>query len=424
MKTTHTNRSTFLIVQIIVAAIAVASWQIGMANSVSRRPRDGFPRHYRPVPEIPRTTPLVITPLYDDAEVVSDEELADVLAKIRPVFPPENMKPNHVEHALRAWGVRARFADPQVVSGEKLKDFLTDHGRFLASWGNKVEPLLIDRPDGVAVRWGKEDGMSVHHDHWLACLTEAGVSLNEPVFTAGQRRQQTIADVLEQALADFRLDEVEVEWSALAFGQWIAPRRAWQTRDGRTISFDLLADRLMRGHKRFGVCSGTHRLYSLMALVRLDDDHQLLSPGRRAEILAHLGSVRDLIAVCQFPDGHWPSNWSAGAAALEKPIDDELFKQVIATGHHLEWLAIAPQELHPPREQILKAADWLIATTRAQTAGDISQRYTFFSHVGNALALWRKTHPADFWAHYYASRPEPPVELPAESGSPSDSAGH
>jgi hypothetical protein len=183
------------------------------------------------------------------------------------------------------------------------------------------------------------------------------------------------------------------------------------------LSFDLLADRLMRGHKRFGVCSGTHRLYSLMVLLRLDDDHDILSDAMRERALQHLKSVRDLIAVCQFEDGHWPSNWSEGAKALSDPIEDELYKKVIATGHHLEWLAIAPQELHPPRDQILKAADWVIKTTTDQSASDISSRYTFFSHVGNALALWRKTHPADFWMKWQQDHPGAGVETEAEPAS-------
>lgn len=401
-----------MIVQILVAGIALASWQIGAANSLTKLPSEESPRHYRPVTDIPRTTPLVIEPLYDDSEVVSDEELAGVLAKIRPVFSKRHLKPNFVEHALRTWDISAKFADSRALSGEQMKDFLVDHGRYLASWGDAVEPLLQDRNDGVAIRWGKEEGASVHHDHWLACLTEAGVSLSEPVFTPGQTRPQTIADVLEQALADFRVDETEVEWSALGFGLWLPPQKDWYTRDGRHVSFDLLAERLMRGDKRFGVCSGTHRVYSLMALVRLDDGFSIVSATRREEVLEHLRQVRDLIMASQFADGHWPSNWSKGAEAVAHPIDDELYKQVIATGHHLEWLAIAPRELHPPREQILKAADWVIEVTLSQTADDIQQRYTFFSHVGNALALWRKTHPSRFWAEWYAERPEPPLELP------------
>jgi hypothetical protein len=406
------SRSLIVLVQLVVVGTGLASWRWGSAMTAVRATSESFFRRDRPVVDLPRTTPLKIAPLYDDPEVVSDDELAAVLARLRPVFPRERLRPNFVEHALRTWGIAARFGDPRAMSGEELKDFLVDHGRYLASWGDHVEPLLQEGRDGVAVRWGKEEGASVHHDHWLASLTEAGVSLGEPVFTAGKPRPRTIGDVLEQALADFRVDESEVEWSVLAFGLWLPPQNAWYARSGRRVSFDLLAERLMRGHQRFGVCSGTHRVYSLTVLVRLDDEFSILSPERRAEVMDHLRAVRDLIAACQFPDGHWPSNWAAGSAAVERPIDDDLSKRVIATGHHLEWLAIAPRELHPPREQILKAADWAIQTTLAQSADDILQRYTFFSHIGSALALWRKTHPGDFWARRFADRAEPPVEIP------------
>ena len=425
MKTRRISKERVLVVQLIAVVALVAS--LASASAVTRQQvlnEIGGPK-YTPVVSIPRETPLTIEPLYDDPEVVSDEELAAVLAKVRPKFAREKLKPNYVEHALRTWWLNARFQDPKVMSGEALKDYLVDHGQYLASWGDKIPPILQDRDDGVAIRWGKEECASVHHDHWLACLTEAGINLHEPVFTPNRRRE--VADVLQEALRDFRLDESEVEWSALAFGLWIAPQKTWMTRDGREMSFDLMAERLMRGHKRFGICSGTHRVYSLMVLIRLDDDHDILSDATREQAMQHLRSVRDVIMVSQFPDGHWPSNWSEGADAVAKPLSEELFKQVIATGHQLEWLAIAPLELHPPREQILKAADWVIKTTIEQTDSDIGQRYTFFSHVGNALALWRKTHPADFWIKWEATHPFVAEELdppPAADAKPAVEPAH
>lgn len=353
---------------------------------------------------IPRQKALTIEPLYDDPSVVTEEELAAVLAQIVPRFPKDKLKPNYVEHALRTWWLEAEFSDPSVMSGAAMKDYLVDHGKYLASWGPDVDPLLEDRTNGVAIRWGKETGASVHHDHWLACLTEAGVSLSEPVFTPNRRDRQ-IGDVLQEALRDFRLDEVETEWSSLAFALWMAPEKSWTNRSGRQLDFDLMVDRLIRGDMKLGVCAGTHRVYSLMALVRLDDDHKILSPKARDAAWKHLETVRDRIKVSQFPDGHWPSNWPDGAAAVTNPVEDELYKQVIATGHHLEWLSIAPLELHPPREQVRKAARWVIDTTIRQTPEDIGQRYTFFSHVGNSLCLWRKTHPAVFFKAWEASHP-------------------
>jgi hypothetical protein len=425
MKTPRVGKEQFLVVQLIVVMALVTSYASGSASTRRNLLNEVTGARLAPAITIPRESPLIIEPLYDDPEVVSDEELAAVLAKVQPRFQHERLKPNYVEHALRTWWIKSKFADPKVMSGEAMKEFLTNHGEYLASWGPKIPPLLQDDETGVAIRWGKEEGASVHHDHWLACLTEAGVGLHEVVTTPSSHRE--VADVLQEALRDFRLDETEVEWSAMAFGLWIAPQKNWTARDGRVLSFDLLADRLMRGHKRFGVCSGTHRLYSLMVLLQLDKDHDIISDETCNRILEHMRSVRDLITVCQFEDGHWPSNWSEGAEALKKPIDDELYKKVIATGHHLEWMAIAPQELHVPREQILKAADWVIKTTCEQSASDIGGRYTFFSHVGNALALWRRTHPADFWMKWQADHPgvgfaEEPE--PADATKPAEPEAH
>lgn len=414
--------STIITVQAVVVAAFAVSYAAGSPSTRRLTINEFTGKSPIDLVAIPRQQPLVIEPLYNDPDVVSDEELAGVLAKVQPRFwskdnptrPMPGLKPNYVEHALRTWWIKAKFQDPQVMSGDDLKDYLVDHGKWLTAWSDvkrkHAASLIQDTADGVSIRWGKEEGTSVHHDHWLACLTEAGVPLDEPVFTPNGRK--TIADVLQEALHDFRLDETEVEWSAMAFGFWIAPQRHWTTRTGRTVSFDMLAERLMRGHMRFGVCSGTHRLYSLMVLIRLDDDHHILSPEMREQSTDHLRKARDLIMVTQFEDGHWPSNWSDGAEALSKPIEDPLYKKVIATGHHLEWLAIAPKELHPPHEMILKAADWVIKTTLEQTDKDIGERYTFFSHVGNALALWRNTHPADFWM-----KPAQPVHARPTTGS-------
>lgn len=352
---------------------------------------------YRPV-KVDRKEPLVIAPLYDRPDFITDDELSAVLRQIQPRFAFKEMKPNHVEHALRTWGLHAKFNDPNVRSGEELALFLTDTGRFLESWGEDIRPLLQEEPTGVAIRWGQERCGSVHHDHCLASLTEAGATLDMPVYGMS-RRNSTLADVLQESLRDFRLDERETEWTALAFGLWLPPVNHWIGGDGREYSFDLLAKRLMRGQKEIGVCSGTHRVYSLMVLIRLDEQFpETLSDSVRTTVYAYLTEVRDAITASQFPDGHWPSNWPDGENALKNPVDDDLSKKVIATGHHLEWLAIAPKDLHPPEEQIRKAFRWAIDTTVAQSQQEILDRYTFFSHVGSAGALWRKTSPGVFWS--------------------------
>ena len=345
----------------------------------------------------------IVASLYDDPEVISDEELAAVLKKIVPRFSRSHLRPNLVEHALRTWGSEITFSNPDAISGPQLKDFLTDNAKYIESWGKAVSPLLQDTEDGIHVRWGEDASSSVHHDHTLAALTEAGLSLDSAVFTTARALQ--VRNVLEEALRDFHLDERETEWSVMSFALWLAPQNVsqWHNGEGRQITFDMLAERLMRNHKRDGVCLGTHRVYSLMLLVRLNEQHggQLISATTTTQIMAYLSQCRDLIIASQSPDGSWPANWTDGADAVIKADPKEKpSKRVIATGHHLEWLSIAPSELHPPRAQILKAADWLVKNTSELPQSEIDQNYTFYSHVGKALAMWRQTSPADFWTQW------------------------
>lgn len=349
--------------------------------------------------DLPRNETLRITPLYDRPEMVSDEELAGVLAKLLPRFSHVETKPNFVEHALRIWSIDATFNDADAISGQQMMEYLINHASYIQAWSNKRVALLEDRPSGVGVKWGRDLGASVHHDHLLACLSEAGVPLDQPVYTPG-RRQMMFRDVLMEAMRDFELDERETEWTALGFGLWLPPDKMWVGAEGREYSFDLLAKRLLRGELEKGVCSGTHRIYSLMVLLRLNDEYGILTEEVATLVYRHLEHVRDLITQSQFDDGHWPSNWKDGQAAVERPKADELKDQVIATGHHLEWLAIAPQELHPPRELLEKAARWCIENTVHKSDAEILGMYTFYSHVGNALAMWRQQRPSDFWREW------------------------
>ncbi|GAB4152925.1 MAG: hypothetical protein Tsb009_29050 [Planctomycetaceae bacterium] len=404
MKKRQKMTTTFIAVQLVVAAFLAASWA-GTARRANRSTKSGLfaKSRFQDVPVSP-TAPFRATSLYNDPRVVTDADLLMVLKKIQPRFSRKQLKPNFLEHALRTWSVNATFTDPAVMSGKEMVDVLVDHAKYVQSWSQEIDPLLLEQEHGVSVRWGHAAGASVHHDHLLASLTEAGLDLNTEIFLpSGNTR--TFNDLLQQSFRDFRLDEREVEWSAMAFASWFGPSmNSWWTSDGRKMSFDLIAQRLMRGHSRFGVCNGTHRVYSLAFLLRLNEKHDVLSEATARKVRMHLRTIRDRLMVTQFPDGHWPSNWANGIPSRKNQIQDPDYKKVIATGHHLEWLAIAPKEFQPPREMVRKAAAWLIRNVRNHKQEHILKRYTFYSHVGSALAAWRGTTPYEFWQSQQVKR--------------------
>ena len=401
--------STLLGVQAIFAGAILTSWIMsgGTQRQAIVSALRNRPYQLDVVPAVEAAE--AVTPLYNEPDLVTDTQLAIVLKKLIPRFSRSHLRPNLMEHALRTWGHTIEFRNPDAISGVWMAEFLTDAAKHLSSWDGKVRPLLEDTPEGVHIRFAEDTAASVHHDHALAALTEAGLKLDAPVFTT--MRPLQLRHVLTEALRDFRLDEPETEWSSMCFSLWLAPQEIsqWHNGSGRMITLDMLADRLMRSHKRIGVCLGLHRVYTLTLMLRLNETHggKLLKPETVAATEQFLTEVRDTIVASQWPDGSWNSQWSEGADCHQK-VDpaEKMSKRVIATGHQLEWLAIAPQKFHPPRECVQKAVSWLITNVENTPQAEIDQNYTFYSHVAKALCLWRGTSPAEFWVQWRSSHPD------------------
>jgi hypothetical protein len=342
-----------------------------------------------------RNEPRSISPLYDFPDVVSDEQLGRALGKLRPRFAGEKTRINHVDHALRFWGLEAQFDDPDYLSGEEMRQILVDHRRFAEVFGADTAPLLIDTDRGVRVRVQEGLATSSHHDHTLAGLAEVGTPLSFPVHTSGG--DTTLRALLEQSLCDFSLNQVEYEWSVLAYALYLETPGRWISSEGQEITFDRLAERIMRQDLPQGVCSANHRMHALVALLRVDEETRILSDGSRRRILDYLQGVTQILVSTQHSDGSWNEHWPGAAAhsAAETEEEDPLALQILATGHPMEWWALAPEELLPPRPALQRAAHWLCRTIEGLSPEEIEGYYTYLSHAGRALALWRGCTPAE-----------------------------
>jgi hypothetical protein len=334
-------------------------------------------------------------PRHDIREVVSDEQLALVLRKLRPQFRRMNPQINHVDHALRCWGVEVMFADPQCLSGDEMRRLLTDHSAFAAVWGKQTRPLLMVKDNGIAVRTQQGKASASHVDHTLATLAECGTPLDFPIHAAGA--QATLRDLLRRAIDTFDLNQHEYEWTALALALYSSDGRSWFSSTGERIDFDRLARRIMRQRYGQGVCYGNHRLYSLTILLRVDDDQRILSDVGRREVLDHLTEATKILVGNQHADGYWDKNWhnlKADAKDEDMALGGPLPRRILATGHALEWWAMAPTELHPPRDTLIRAGQWLVREIERMPDKSIADNYTFLCHAGRALALWRGETPA------------------------------
>jgi hypothetical protein len=349
---------------------------------------------------LPRQQPVKIGARFADPRVVTDEQLAAVLKRVKPPAGPPNT--NHYVHALRLWGANADFGDATIATGQELRDYFLNDATFRRFAGDSAPPLFYRGRDGVEVR-GYDDAVndqatsSVHADDLLATLAETGTPLNTPLHLRdGEAR---VSDLLATALRRFHLEQFEYEWTAIAYARYVFPQRQWRNKYGEKIDVDSLVKEILNHPPYLGPCNGLHRLEALVVLYRADEEFHALSPRTKMQMLVYMKRASNALVEAQTTEGYWTRQWPQGAAAAAPAKDNapSLYDKLLVTGHHLEWLALAPEEVQPPRETVVRAAQWLARSLAEMDEKDLLEAYGPYSHAARALCLWRGVEPFDFW---------------------------
>lgn len=402
----------FLALHLALAA-GLAVWAGSRARALERQ---------RALPA-PLARPLELAPLNTDPEMLSDAELTRVLARLKlPAAGPPPVA--LVDHELRLWGPAARFDDPSVLSGEAMRQLLTHHGRFARVYGRERPPLLVDTGAGVRFRTQQGPASSSHVDHTLATLLEVGTPLDHPVVTP--ERSTDVGALVAGSLREFSLHQLEAEWSILAYALTLPSGARWRTAEGQEVTLARMAERLMRQRLPEGVCSATHRVYALNALLRVGDPADgetatSLDPASAERSRAWLRDVTDALVAHQHPDGFWNDGWPYAPPSSAQPggePGDSLADRLVVTGHVLEWWAVAPPQLLPPAAVSRAAGRWLARTVESLSPEELADNLSYLTHAGRALALWRGV-PAAAWLARSAG-PTAPAGGPA--GSPRGAA--
>ena len=349
---------------------------------------------------LPRNMPTVIAPRINDPRVVTDAQLAAVLDRVLP--PADPVSTNNFVHALRLWGPNADFGDAKIPSGRQLRDYFLSDRAFRRWAGEQAPPLFFRGRDGIEVRSYDDrvtdrETSSFHTDDLVATLAETGVPAGAPlVLRDGQAR---VGDLLTTALLRAHPEQLEYEWTAIAYARYVFPHPGWRNKYGEKINVDQLVDQILKNPPGIGPCNGLHRLEALVVLNRADDEYRALQPKTKLKVLTALKRTSDVLVRAQTAEGYWTRQWPRGAAASQPGKDNPatLHDKLLVTGHHLEWLALAPEEVQPPRETVIRAAQWLARTLVEMDQKDLLEAYGPYTHAARALCLWRSTEPIDAW---------------------------
>ena len=374
--------------------------------------------------------PAVIPPTFDEPRVCTDEQLALVLDRVKPPGAPANT--NNMVHALRLWGKNADFGDPTIPTGKEMLGYFLDDAVF-QSWAGKETPaLFFASEDGIQPRTFDDGGKSrptssYHPDDLLATLAETGTPLDTPLHLRGS--EATVADLLDGSMRRFYMDRLEFEWSAISYVRYLYPLKEWRNKYGERVTVNALVQEMMEKAPEAGPCDGLHRLEAMVLLYRVDAAAQaaghksILSKYERGRMLGYMKSVSDLLVLSQAPEGYWTRQWSKGMppaseksesprvgdkadspkkTALKGKVEPQaksaaMHDKLLVTGHQLEWLALAPEQVQPPRETIVRAGQWLTRRLLEIDQKELLETYGPYSHAARALCLWRSAEPMEAW---------------------------
>ena len=354
-------------------------------------------------PEILCSKPAQVTGTLREPRVCSDRQLAEIMARVKPPRTP--FSSNNMVHALRLWGAHAKFGDDAIPSGHTMQGFLLDDHVYRQLAGDDSPPLLMRGPDGVECRSYDESSTfqhtsSYHTDDVLATLAESGTPLDARLKL--RDGAGTVGELLASARRRFYLDRHEYEWSIIAFARYGWPIRPWTNKYGEKIDVSSLVTELTDKPAEIGPCGGLHRLEALVVMYQLDRQSPAMPPRARQRMLAYLKQASDRLVAAQSVEGYWTSGWSTAQSTVHSPKSKvassySLHDRLLVTGHHLEWLALAPDEVQPPRETIVRAGQWLSRTLLEMDEATLTSAYGPYSHAARALCLWKGIEPIDAW---------------------------
>lgn len=350
-----------------------------------------------------KAEPNKIAPRFSEPRIATDEQLTAVLNRVKPPATKDQMTNNWV-HALRLWGPEADFHDDKTPTGETLRQYFLDDKVFRKYAGDKAAPLFYYGRDGLDVRSYDEQpqhraSSSYHVDDLLATFAETGTSLDTPIILRtkdGQPDQATVGELLSDSLRRFHLERFEYEWTAIVYARYAFPLRQWKNKYGARIDTNMLVKELMDKPLDVGPCNGLHRLEALVVLYRADEEAKALQPRTKRAILQHMKKCSDLLVSAQHPEGYWTRSWPKGPGSQAEK-NASLHDKLLVTGHQLEWLAYAPEEVQPPRETIVRAGQWLVRTLTEMDEKELIGAYGPYTHAARALCLWRGVEPFAAW---------------------------
>jgi len=349
-----------------------------------------------------RQRPVSLEPVPGLADAVTEEQLLKALVASLPMWDPPAVPA--LIHQLRLWGQKAHFTRAMVGaewSGTMMAQTLLSDKLCRERTSPHGASFLLDSPFGINVVLAgsydaEENRAEGHFGQLVMVLGEAGVPLDAPVTTVSGRCG-TVADLLQDMTMRFGWTS-ELPFAACALALWLPPETTWIDQFGNRYSFDELVERLMAIRRGEGPCGGCHVPYAVVTILGVDRQYPVLSASVRQRSLEWLGELSAHLEETQCPEGGWDGAWARGER-VRLIYGDKVLDRLTVTGHHLEWIALAPASVRPSKPTVSRAVAAFVHDVDALPPISVRPFKSILpcSHGARAMCLLQGKDPYVTW---------------------------
>jgi hypothetical protein len=165
---------------------------------------------------------------------------------------------------------------------------------------------------------------------------------------------------------------------------------AWTNKFGTHYNLADIAEQLLTRPPEKASCAGTHLLYSLTVLIRVDECEPFLPVLVREKIKVHLLKVVRTLVLSQ-RDGAWTPAWSTRSESRKPSLHESTggaaWEDVLVTGHQLEWMILLPSDMVPAKECLVRGANFLLRGLESAAPDTLEAFYCPYSHAARVLRL-------------------------------------
>ena len=262
-------------------------------------------------------------------------------------------------------------------------------GGYMNGWTTRPGEVFDAKTDQetrglkVLVEGGSNTGQG-HPDQWLAVLAQCHLPPEQKILVGGHA--YTMSDWVNQVQWDIpRNLEQEYSWTLIGLTTYLATDAEWTAMDGETWSIERLMEIELEQELAASACGGTHRMIGIaMALnhhLEQHPDQELTGVWLEAD-----KRVRETIQKArefQNPNGSFSSNYFQRGG-----IAEDLARDLGATGHVLEFLALAMTREELEQPWVRRSADHLCGLF--EKTREIPLECGALYHAAHGLVLYRQ----------------------------------